>query len=93
MYKVLIQNGYMIKKIFLFKLFFGITICAFCQFSKEKMDSINNLNKQDHQLMMKLLGISELRPGPSGNPKDTNAANSDEFKSKSLYKFARSINF
>jgi hypothetical protein len=30
--------------------------------------------------MMKLLGISELRPGPSGNPKDPNAANTDETK-------------
>ena len=44
------------------------------------MDSINRLSEQDHQLMMKLLGISELRPGPSGNPNDSNAANTDESK-------------
>jgi hypothetical protein len=32
----------------------------------------------DHQRMMKLLGISSIRPGPSGNPQAPNAANSDE---------------
>ncbi len=32
--------------------------------------------------MMKKLGIEKLRPGPSGNPKDSNYANSDEFKAK-----------
>jgi hypothetical protein len=61
-------------------LFVFSTIAAFPQFSREKMDSINKLNNQDHQLMMKLLGISQLRPGPSGNPKDVNAANTDESK-------------
>ena len=30
--------------------------------------------------MMDLLGISTLRPGPSGNPQAPNAANSDESK-------------
>lgn len=30
--------------------------------------------------MMKMLGISDLRPGPSGDPKAPNAANSDESK-------------
>lgn len=33
---------------------------------------------QDHQRMMQLLGITSLRPGPSGNPQAPNAANSDE---------------
>jgi hypothetical protein len=70
----------MIKKIFLIGFSLSLTCGLFSQFSKEKMDSINNLNNQDHQMMMKLLGISELRPGPSGNPKDLNAANSDESK-------------
>ncbi len=70
----------MIKKIFLIGFSLSLTCGLFSQFSKEKMDSINNLNNQDHQMMMKLLGISELRPGPSGNPKDSNAANSDESK-------------
>jgi len=35
---------------------------------------------QDHQNMMDQLGITELRPGPSGNEKDPNAANYDEAK-------------
>ena len=32
----------------------------------------------DHQRTMALLGIDALRPGPSGNPADPNAANTDE---------------
>jgi len=70
----------MIKKNVLFSLFVCLTVSAYSQFSKEKMDSINRLSQQDHQLMMKLLGISSLRPGPSGNPSDPNAANTDESK-------------
>ena len=50
------------------------------QFSHEKMDSLADLTKKDHQLMLKKLGIKSLRPGPSGNPEDDNAANSDESK-------------
>ncbi|HEX6926127.1 MAG TPA: hypothetical protein VF167_11970 [Longimicrobiaceae bacterium] len=34
----------------------------------------------DHRRMMDLLGITSLRPGPSGNPEAPNAANSDESK-------------
>jgi hypothetical protein len=34
--------------------------------------------QQDHALMMKQLGITALRPGPSGNPADANHANEDE---------------
>jgi hypothetical protein len=34
--------------------------------------------EQDHQNMMDQLGIKTLRPGPSGNPSDPNAANTDE---------------
>lgn len=33
---------------------------------------------QDHARIMSLLNITSLRPGPSGNPNSTNAANSDE---------------
>jgi len=33
---------------------------------------------QDHQNMLKQLGITKLRPGPSGNEKDANHANYDE---------------
>jgi hypothetical protein len=69
------------NKIFLFvSIFLFLNFSLYSQFSKRAMDSINNLSYQDHQLMMKLLGISQLRPGPSGNPKDVNAANSDESK-------------
>ena len=50
------------------------------QMSREDWERINERSSQDHQLMMQLLGISELRPGPSGNPSAPNAANSDESK-------------
>jgi hypothetical protein len=70
----------MIKRILLSGLFLSFCFCLFSQFSKEEMDSINKLNEQDHSLMMSLLGITELRPGPSGNPNDSDAANSDESK-------------
>jgi sialate O-acetylesterase len=43
-------------------------------------DSLNRLSEADHQLMMELLGITELRPGPSGNPDAPDAANTDESK-------------
>ena len=36
--------------------------------------------QQDHQNMMQQLGITRLRPGPSGNPDSENAANTDESK-------------
>jgi lysophospholipase L1-like esterase len=36
--------------------------------------------EQDHRHMMELLGITSLRPGPSGNPDAPNAANTDESK-------------
>ena len=38
--------------------------------------------QQDHKRMMELLGIKELRRGPSGNPKAPDAANFDEAKAK-----------
>jgi hypothetical protein len=50
------------------------------QMSQQARDSINRLTEQDHQLMMKRLSITELRPGPSGNPQDANYANTDESK-------------
>jgi hypothetical protein len=58
----------------------GLALSLNAQFSQQARDSINKLNNEDHQLMMKMLGISELRPGPSGDPKAPNAANSDESK-------------
>ena len=36
--------------------------------------------EQDHQRLMDLLHITELRRGPDGNPKSPNAANADESK-------------
>ena len=39
--------------------------------------------EQDHQNMMDQLRIAKLRPGPSGNPSDSNAANTDESKANS----------
>jgi hypothetical protein len=36
--------------------------------------------RADHQEMLNLLNIIELRPGPSGNPQAPNAANRDESK-------------
>jgi hypothetical protein len=36
--------------------------------------------QQDHERLMRLLGITSLRPGPSGDPKAPNAANADESK-------------
>jgi hypothetical protein len=70
----------MIKRILLLALCACLALPVFSQFPKEKMDSINKLNNLDHQAMLKLLGITSLRPGPSGNPKSPNAANSDESK-------------
>lgn len=36
--------------------------------------------QQDHKEMQQQLGITSLRPGPSGDPKNANAANTDESK-------------
>lgn len=36
--------------------------------------------REDHKRMMELLGITALRPGPSGDPRSPNAANLDESK-------------
>lgn len=59
---------------------FGILFSTqiFAQWSPEERARIQKLNQEDHQLMMNLLGISEIRPGPSGDPKAPNAANTDE---------------
>ncbi|MCF8335177.1 MAG: hypothetical protein K9H65_01115, partial [Bacteroidales bacterium] len=63
------------------------------QWSKEKRDSLNKLSRQDHQLMMKKLGITELRPGPSGDPDAPNAANSDESKAKTYDRLPDPLTF
>ena len=69
------------KRIFLtFFLSLVVSLPLLAQFSEEYRDSIRRLNSQDHQLMMKKLGIESLRQGPSGNPNDPNAANTDELQ-------------
>lgn len=68
------------KRIHFLVLLVFLTAQAFAQMSQQARDSINRLSAQDHQLMMKQLGISELRPGPSGNPEAPDAANTDESK-------------
>jgi hypothetical protein len=70
----------MIKSVPFFLL--GVILSSFvsAQFSQQYRDSINSLSYKDHQQMMQQLGISELRPGPSGNPEAPNAAISDEAK-------------
>ncbi len=47
---------------------------------KDLKPPVQLTSEEDHQRMMKLLKIDSLRPGPSGNPKAPNAANTDEAK-------------
>ncbi len=71
----------MIKKsILLFSLSTFFAVQVFAQPTKEEKDRIDKLTRQDHQLMTRQLGITKLRPGPSGNPKAQDAANTDESK-------------
>ncbi|MGD9158943.1 MAG: hypothetical protein PVG39_11090 [Desulfobacteraceae bacterium] len=48
--------------------------------SREEWERLQKESAKDHALMMEMLGISEIRPGPSGDPKAPDAANSDESK-------------
>jgi hypothetical protein len=57
-----------------------LSLQVFAQWSQEERERISKLSQKDHQLMMKQLDITELRPGPSGNPQAPNAANTDESK-------------
>lgn len=63
-----------------------VTVCLLIfsssigQFARQNQDSIRQLTQQDHKKMMELLGITSIRPGPSGTPTAPNAANSDESK-------------
>ena len=70
----------MIKKIILFSFIILFSVQVSAQWSQEEREGINKLSREDHQLMMKKMGIKELRPGPSGNPQAPNAANTDESK-------------
>lgn len=60
----------------------GTETCLFAQESttvaSAKREIVTFTTEQDHQDMMGQLGITELRPGPSGNPDAPNAANTDE---------------
>lgn len=61
-----------------------ISCSTFAQFglTPSQRDSVNKRNNDDYTNMLQQLGIarSQLRSGPSGNPKDTNAANTSEEK-------------
>jgi hypothetical protein len=57
---------------------FGINLSG--QFSRQSQDSIRQLTQKDYKDMCDLIGVKETRPGPSGTPTATNAANSDESK-------------
>ena len=52
------------------------------QVTPEERTRLNNLGREDHEDMMKQLGITKIRPGRNGNPKegDPNAANYDQAK-------------
>jgi hypothetical protein len=53
---------------------------AAAQYSKQQLDSLREATEQDYRFMLAQLQIDSLRPGPSGNPKAPNAANTDESK-------------
>ena len=70
------------KRIIFFLLIFVFAKSGFTQ--GVKMDSVKYpkpvtlSTQQDHEHMMKQLGIKSLRPGPSGNESAPNHANYDE---------------
>jgi len=70
----------MIRSVILILFLISNFSALFAQSSKEDRERINQLSRADHKLMMETLGISSIRPGPSGNPKAPNAANTDEAK-------------
>jgi len=53
---------------------------ASAQFQRVNQDSIRKITQADHKMMMDLLGIISIRPGPSGTAGAPNAANYDEAK-------------
>jgi hypothetical protein len=70
----------MIRSIILILLWISIVPLLFAQFSQQDRERISRLSEADHKLMMDTLGISSIRPGPSGNPQAPDAANTDEAK-------------
>ncbi len=69
-------------------IFFIGTVITFNCYSQFKLshtdslrrDSINKSTRQDYKQMLAQLHITSTRPGPSGNPQASNAANTDETK-------------
>lgn len=59
-----------------------LLFCALshAQWNQRSMDSIRAATNDDYKFMLVQLHIDSLRPGPSGNPKAPNAANTDESK-------------
>ncbi|HTR80225.1 MAG TPA: acetylxylan esterase [Bacteroidota bacterium] len=79
------DNNTMKNNYWLFLLILLMSSYAFAQTpahttSDSLMPPVALTAQQDHARILKLLGIDSLRPGPSGNPKAPNAANSDESK-------------
>lgn len=68
------------RAFWLFAFYFAASSFLFAQSSQEERQRIAELSAADHKQMLEQLGIASLRPGPSGNPKAPNAANSDEAK-------------
>jgi hypothetical protein len=68
------------KKILLLVAYLMTISVVYAQMSKQQFDSIKTLTDEDYRLMLTKLHIDSLRPGPSGNPKAPNAANTDESK-------------
>lgn len=58
--------------------FFNAVVCA--QLSKKQKDSVGIATQVDYQQMLKAIGVSNVRPGPSGNVSASNPANIDESK-------------
>lgn len=72
------------KTLFLTLAFIAIGFSSFAQFgfTPAQRDSLNKVTEADYNNMLGQMGISRsaVRRGPSGNPKDVNAANSSEEK-------------
>ena len=64
--------------------FLTLSVLASACFAQDvpqaKVKPVVFTTQDDHRHMMQQLGITKLRPGPSGNPSSPNAANTDESK-------------
>lgn len=68
------------KKYFYPLVFLFMFTQTFAQTSAVSEAQVVLTSHEDHQRMLKLLGIDDLRPGPSGDPSAKNYANIDETK-------------